>query len=205
MYNLNGYDKITVVIRAASYYYDNSSISVSTSVDSQDLTLDNSMTEYTVVLDCSINDAATIKSLDNYTSVRQVTVYAGDLTTLSYKSQETGDATYRLITGITDRFYTVKDLEAAGSYVYKVKSVFADGTESDWSNVENVTLFENGHGFDLGDVDHNGDVNIADVTALIDYLLDSANECCVICADVDGDGKVSIADVTTLIDILLTK
>ena len=204
-YHLNGYDKITVVIRAASYFYDNSSISVSTKVDYQELTLDQSMTEYTVVLDCDDVDAATIRSLTNYSSIRQVTVYAGDLTSLSYKSHETGDATYRLITGITDRFYTVKDLEAAGSYIYKVKSVFADGTESAWSNVENVTLFENGHGFDLGDVDHDGDVNIADVTALIDYLLNSANECCVICADVDGDGKVSIADVTELIDILLTK
>ena len=70
---------------------------------------------------------------------------------------------------------------------------------------ETCVVNDYGHGFDLGDVDHDGDVNIADVTALIDYLLDSANECCVICADVDGDGKVSIADVTTLIDILLTR
>ena len=204
-YNLNGYDKITVIIRAASYYYDNSSISVSTSVDYQELTLDQSMTEYTVVLDCDINDAATIRSLTNYSSIRQVTVYAGDLTSLSYKSHETGDATYRLITGITDRFYTVKDLEAEGTYIYKVKSIFADGTESDWSNVEEVTLFENGHGFDIGDVNHDGSVNIADVTALIDYLLSGTGDTCLICADVDQDGNVNIADVTTLIDILLTR
>ncbi|MBR5673393.1 MAG: M6 family metalloprotease domain-containing protein [Muribaculaceae bacterium] len=203
-YQLNGYDKITVVIRAASYYYDNSKISVSTNVDYQELTLNQSMTEYTVVLDCANDDAATITSLTNYSSIRQVTVYAGDLTSLSYKSHETGDATYRLITGITDRFYTVKDLEAEGTYIYKVKSIFADGTESDWSNVEEVTLFENGHGFDLGDVDHDGSVNIADVTALIDYLLSGAGDTCLICADVDQDGNVNIADVTALIDILLT-
>ena len=204
-YDFTGYDKVTVVVKAAAYYYNNSTISVYTSIDSKDLTLNQNMTDYIVVLDCANDDAATIRSLTNYTSVRQVTVYAGDLTTVTRGVNEEGDATYRLITGITDRFYTVKDLEAEGTYIYKVKSVFADGTESDWSNVEEVTLFENGHGFDLGDVDHDGDVNIADVTALIDYLLGGAGDTCVICADVDQDGNVNIADVTALIDILLTR
>ena len=204
-YNLTGYDKMTVVIRAASYYYDNSTISVSTSIDSQELTLNQSWTEYTIVLDCANWDKATIRSLTDYSSIRQVTVYAGDLTALSYKATETGDATYRLITGITDKFYTVRNLEAEGSFIYKVKSVFADGTESPWSNVQQVTLTGIGHDYATGDVNHDGKVTITDVTDLIDYLLNSASECCVICADVDGDGKVSITDVTELIDKLLTR
>lgn len=53
-----------------------------------------------------------------------------------------------------------------------------------------------------GDVDGDGVVNIADVTALIDILLSGgtvpAN------ADVDDDGIVNIADVTALIDMLLS-
>ena len=53
-----------------------------------------------------------------------------------------------------------------------------------------------------GDVDGDGVVNIADVTALIDILLSGgtvpAN------ADVDDDGVVNIADVTALIDMLLS-
>ena len=204
-YNLTGYDKMTVVIRAASYYYDTSTISVSTSIDSQELTLNQSWTEYTIVLDCDNWDKATIQSLTDYSSIRQVTVYAGDLTALSYKATETGDATYRLITGITDKFYTVRNLEAEGSFIYKVKSVFADGTESPWSNVQQVTLTGSGHDYATGDVNHDGKVTITDVTDLIDYLLNSASECCVICADVDGDGKVSITDVTELIDKLLTR
>ena len=204
-YNLTGYDKMTVVIRAASYYYDNSTISVSTSIDSQELTLNQSWTEYTIVLDCANWDKATIRSLTDYSSIRQVTVYAGDLTALSYKATETGDATYRLITGITDKFYTVRNLEAEGSFIYKVKSVFADGTESPWSNVQQVTLTGSGHDYATGDVNHDGKMTITDVTDLIDYLLNSASECCVICADVDGDGKVSITDVTELIDKLLTR
>ena len=157
------------------------------------------------MLDCANWDKATIRSLTVYSSIRQVTVYAGDLTALSYKATETGDATYRLITGITDKFYTVRNLEAEGSFIYKVKSVFADGTESPWSNVQQVTLTGSGHDYATGDVNHDGKVTITDVTDLIDYLLNSASECCVICADVDGDGKVSITDVTELIDKLLTR
>ena len=56
-----------------------------------------------------------------------------------------------------------------------------------------------------GDVNMDGDVNIADVTALIDHLLSGDNsnidgEA----ADCDFDGTVNIADVTSLIDYLLS-
>ena len=54
----------------------------------------------------------------------------------------------------------------------------------------------------VGDVDGDGQVSIADVTALIDILLTGSEAPAA--ADVDGDGQVSIADVTSLIDILLT-
>lgn len=52
-----------------------------------------------------------------------------------------------------------------------------------------------------GDVDGDGKVNIDDVTALIDMLLNGGNTTSG--ADVDGDGKVNIDDVTVLIDKLL--
>lgn len=56
-----------------------------------------------------------------------------------------------------------------------------------------------------GDVNGDGTVSIADVTALIDYLLsgDESNAL-LINADVNKDGTVSIADVTALIDYLLS-
>lgn len=202
-YNLNGYDKMTVVIKGAAYYYDNSTISISTNVGSQELALSNEMTDYIVVLDCAAADAVTIQSLNNYTSVKQVTVYGGVYSPSRLNVAEQGDATHRLITGITDHFYTVRNLEAAGTYIYKVKSLFTDGTESDWSNVETVIL--SGHGYELGDVNHDGKLNIADVTDLINILLGSSSEgLCPICADVNQDTILSIADVTDLINILLT-
>ena len=53
-----------------------------------------------------------------------------------------------------------------------------------------------------GDVDRDGNVNIADVTTLIDYLL--SGDTAPATADCDKDGNVNIADVTTLIDYLLS-
>lgn len=54
----------------------------------------------------------------------------------------------------------------------------------------------------LGDVNGDGAVNIADVTALIDLLLNgtSNNNAA---ADMNQDGSINIADVTALIDYLL--
>ncbi len=56
----------------------------------------------------------------------------------------------------------------------------------------------------IGDVDGDGEVAIADVTTLIDYLLSGGTaEINTDAADVDEDGEIAIADVTTLIDKLL--
>ena len=71
-----------------------------------------------------------------------------------------------------------------------------------------MTLTVEAHAADdvncVGDVNCDDGVNIADVTALIDYILDdvpsmfsAAN------ADVNHDGLINIADVTTLIDYIL--
>ena len=52
----------------------------------------------------------------------------------------------------------------------------------------------------VGDVDEDGNVNITDVTALIDMLLSDNTKPS---GDVNGDGQINITDVTDLIDILL--
>ena len=57
----------------------------------------------------------------------------------------------------------------------------------------------------LGDVNCDGHVSIADVTALIDYLLSGdATAISLDNAECNNDGHVSIGDVTALIDYLLT-
>ena len=59
------------------------------------------------------------------------------------------------------------------------------------------------HGYKKGDVNHDGSVNIVDVTDLIDYLLDSSIPICTICGDVNSDDAVNIVDVTDLIDMIM--
>ena len=54
----------------------------------------------------------------------------------------------------------------------------------------------------IGDVNGDGNVNISDVTYLIDLLL--SNGAAPAAADVNGDGSVNISDVTYLIDLLLS-
>jgi hypothetical protein len=62
-----------------------------------------------------------------------------------------------------------------------------------------------GNEFINGDVNKDNVVNIADVTALIDYLLGAdATNINLDAADVNGDETVNIADVTALIDKLLS-
>lgn len=74
-------------------------------------------------------------------------------------------------------------------------SVNPDG---DFFAVDNVSLGM------TGDVDGDGSVSIADVSALIDYLLNGdTSSINMAAADVDGDNTVGIGDVSALIDYLV--
>ena len=214
--DLAGVDKITVIVRAKGYGgWKNSSFTVETSVDTKtvELTNNNDYVDYTLVLNCG--DSERVKFIANYYPYFQtIKIYSGEVTAPQLRAvQEEGDAAYRLITGITDKFYTVQNLTAEGTYLYKVKALYADGTESAWSNTQMVTLFDNGPApqeYELGDVDHNHFVNVADVTALIQYILTSGaqpEEFYVDLANVDGDeaGLINVADVTALIAKILNQ
>ncbi len=204
--DLTGFDKITVVVRGKNCYtWTNSAISVKTSVDSKYQEFAADYADYTFVLNCGSSERVEIYSETYYPEIQSIKIYAGEYEAPQLRATEEGNETYRLITGITDKFYTVNDLLAEGTFIYKVKAIYTDGTESDWSNTEMVTLFENGpapHEYAVGDVNHDHNVDIADVTALIDYLL-GIGDVCLSCANVNGDEDVNIADVTALIDKLL--
>lgn len=86
---------------------------------------------------------------------------------------------------------------------YQFYVVCSDSYNSFNSAVREVTLPQEGHGYELGDVNHDQTINISDLTVLIDYLLGSATDACEICADVNADGDINIADVTALVDMLL--
>ena len=112
-------------------------------------------------------------------------------------------ATNRIITGLTDKSYTVTDL-AAGTYQYRVKAIYTGGIESGWSNIETVTLSGGStHDYEPGDVNHDHQVNITDVTTLINYLSIGQGTICETCSDLTGDEEINISDVIRLINILV--
>lgn len=75
--------------------------------------------------------------------------------------------------------------------------------EGDYFAVDNVSI--TAKPVIRGDVDFDGSVTIADVTALIDLLLNGNTASVSLTAtDCDRDGKVTIGDVTALIDYLLS-
>ena len=58
--------------------------------------------------------------------------------------------------------------------------------------------------FVLGDVNHDGDINIGDVTDVVSYILGQMpNNFYEAEADVDQDGVISITDVTSMVNLIL--
>ena len=109
------------------------------------------------------------------------------------------------------------------AYVSQTATTNGNGFQANWLNAEvidnrNVLIYQyypGGHitlwrltkqgGILRGDVDDDGEVTIADVTALIDYLLSSNTAGINLdSADCDQDEEIAISDVTTLIDYLLS-
>lgn len=196
-----GTDKVTVVFKAKNYYsHSVSTLTVKTSKDQKQFDLTKQFVEYTVVLDCNESDQIEFFANAYNPTIQSIQIYAGELQAPALRANVTGDASHYVITGITDKYYDVKNLNNEGTYVYKVKAIYTDGTESKWSNAETVTLQAGGQTYAQGDVNMDGSVNISDVTDLIDMLLSDNTKPS---GDVNGDGSINITDVTDLIDLLL--
>ena len=206
LYDLSGYEKVTVVVTAKSSLSQSSSkFIVSTAVDQLEFSAPGGspFTAYIAVLDCNEVDQVTIAGKSGYPVFQNIQVYAGENEQIQMRAvAEEGGADYRLITGICGKNYTVSDLAAGGSFYYRVKAHYIDGTSSQWSKSSYVVLSGSSHDYQAGDVNHDDALNIQDVTALINFLLNGGGAC-ETCADVDGDEIIGITDVTTLISILL--
>lgn len=197
---------VTVKFNARSYGSDGSSVIVSCGEVADTIELSTEAADYTVVLNgvpAQADQNVTLSGIANKKRfyLYSVQVYSGEPTAKAIS--ENGDENSRVITGITDKFYVIEGLTAGATYEYYVEANYIDGTKAA-SNIEAVTLLKNqDHGYEVGDVNHDKQVSITDVSALIDYLLDNTTPICVICADVNGDETVNISDVSALIDKLL--
>ena len=52
----------------------------------------------------------------------------------------------------------------------------------------------------VGDVNEDGEVDVRDITALIDIIMNSGTGAA---ADVNEDGEIDVRDITALIDIIM--
>lgn len=127
---------------------------------------------------------------DTYTGTQTVTIECETVgATILYKI---GDGEYQTYTAPIE--------------INESCTITAKATKNGWNDSEEATaeyIIEIPVVHKPGDVNHDGDVNIKDVTDLIDYLLGINNGVCEVCANVKDDGDINIADVTALIDMLL--
>ncbi len=219
----DGMDKVTVVVDCEAYQANSTDIATGITVasvkggDSETQMITNDRATYTFVLDAqaaneqiTFNPYTTSSRYYAYNVIYSIKIYAGDITAAAnapmYAASETGDSTYRVIEGITDKYYVVNGLIGGGTYTYKVKTVYANQSESEWSNEETVTLKDTPDepvGL-IGDLNRDGVVDISDVNICINIVLEFNNDPEVkALADLTGDGAVDISDVNALINIVL--
>ncbi len=192
--------KVTVKFTAIRYNNDNNpNLTISCGSSSQTLAMTDTDTEYTIVLDAPTQagqkvEFATTKN-GKRVIISHIEIHNGDVSeaTMTLKAPaEQGDANYRLVTGITDLFYNVTGLTPAKTYRFKVKPLYIDGTEGNWTKNKQVTMA--GQATTLtGDVNNDGKVDVQDVNILVNILLgtDQASNY-EGRADVDGNGNTVI-------------
>ena len=203
--DFTGYSKVSVIIKAKAYTKgSNTTLDIASDIESQRIVLAKEVETYLVVLEMGGENYLEIIS-GYYPEIQSIKVYGGEITDpepFSLRASETGDAMTRLIEGITpDKFYTVTGLTPATPYLYRVKALYVNGTESLWSSYKEVLL--KGGDTLQGDINNDGMVTIEDVTTLIDFLLKGEGDLNIDAADVNHDGVITIEDVTTLVDYLL--
>lgn len=177
--------------------------SAGTAVSSQSITLDSGEKEYVILLSGGA-EGSQIK-IENTTTKKRIMlaaakIYSGDATDAANarrKAEESGDANRRTITGITNTLYTISGLTPGTNYTYKVKAIYIDDSESDWSESKSVKLSDASI---VGDINDDGKVDVSDVTALVNAILNSTTDS--VC-DVNADGEVNVSDVTSLVNLIL--
>lgn len=134
--------------------------------------------------------------LNAYVYVENVTISGGPFPGMPMHSLPLPDGTS---IGVTSTLWGMNWPAGGSKNIYGIICKVGD------TYMFNVASFENYVApFLRGDINNDGTVNISDVTALIDYLLDgNASLVNLAACDCNLDGSINISDATTLIDYLL--
>ena len=204
--------KVTVKVTASPYKTDkNPNLKITCGSSSETIVVSEANTDFTVVLDAPTQAGQKIEFATTANGKRvvinHIEIHNGDVSEAKAPlraAAEQGDALYRLITGITNKYYTVSGLTPAKTYRFKVKPVYIDQTEGNWTKNKQVTLL--GQSGILGDIDGNGKVDVGDVNILVNIILGKENNADYIShGDVDGNGKIDVGDVNLVVNIILGK
>lgn len=151
---------------------------------------------YCVLLPCTPSDNAMVK-LSNRVSGHRALIYdiavlAGDdYTPIDFNRATNFDH-------ISGNSYRIDNI-VPGSYALRVQATYTDGTLSQWSNRMDVHV-----NWAKGDVNKDGEINIADTNTVIAVILGEIdNNSTIIACDMNGDGEVNINDLNALIEIVL--
>ena len=153
-------------------------------------------TEYSVLLPCPISKDAKMR-LTNAMTGKRVLLYNVEVITGDDFSP-IDQSTVFYIDGITGSSCKVDGL-SPDTYALSVQAIYTDGTRSMWSARLRLTV--NGM---RGDVNRDGEINIADVNTIIHVMLSSnASTRLIGISDINGDGEVNLGDINAVIDIIL--
>ena len=124
-------------------------------------------------------DVACYSTYGNYS-----TYYTTSMNTHMFKAKA-ATATEPIVVRVTDNFGNIYLQSMTRPHKYNI------GME----NSENILI--------AGDVNTDGEVNLADVNTVIDYVLDdSSRPCPLVLADCNADGEVNIADINLIIQLI---
>ena len=191
--------KMSVKFTARAYDTDEDcSLQVSCGNSSETLTIPSSNEgSYIVVLDCNaqsdlkVRFATTVKK--KRVVITGVEVYDIDITS--------GTGEPIIINGITTNKQEVNGLMPETTYTYDVMAIYGT-SQSNWSNMIDVTTLAGGSSGVHGDVNGDGEVTSFDITALYNFLLNN-DMSDIVNGDQNGDGQITSADVTEVYSILL--
>lgn len=210
----DGTGKITVILNAKPFNTDtNVGLKISCGDVSETIVI-SAEGQQTIVLDAAqaANQKIQIATTANGKRIiiTSLKIYDGEVTASnnapSRVAAEQGDATTRTITGITDKFYLVKELTAGGTFDYKVKAIYVDGTESNWSNIMQVILLNQPETGLRGDINLDGVVDVKDLNIAVNIILGKESaENYGTRYDLNNNGEADVTDLNIIVNIILGK